>query len=61
MSQTLAEVENEVLADGREWTRRQLEQRLQAQADQFTACLRSGWTKPLRGGGVWAFTLARER
>ena len=42
MSHTLAEVENVLLADGREWTRRQLEQRLQAQADQFTACLRSG-------------------
>ena len=31
---SLAEVEAEVLAEGREWTRRRLEQRLQELADQ---------------------------
>ncbi len=31
---SLREIELEVLAEGREWTRRRLEQRLQAEADR---------------------------
>jgi hypothetical protein len=42
MSQTLAELESEVLREGREWTRRRLEQRLQAHANELTACPESG-------------------
>jgi hypothetical protein len=34
---TLKELEAEVLAEGREWTRRRLQQRLQAQADKAGA------------------------
>jgi len=42
MSQTLTELENAVLAEGREWTRVRLQERLQAEADQLTACPQSG-------------------
>jgi hypothetical protein len=35
--QTLKEVEAEVLAEGREWTRQRLQQRLQAQAEEAGA------------------------
>ena len=34
---SLKEVEAEVLAEGREWTRQRLQQRLQAQADEAGA------------------------
>ncbi len=34
----LRQIEQEVLAQGREWTRRRLEQALQAQSDQMPAC-----------------------
>jgi hypothetical protein len=34
---TLKELEAEVLAEGREWTRRRLQQRLQAQAEKAGA------------------------
>ena len=33
-AQTLRDIELEVLAEGREWTRRRLEQRLQEEADR---------------------------
>jgi hypothetical protein len=36
-AQTLKEVEAEVLAEGREWTRQRLQQRLQAQAEEAGA------------------------
>lgn len=42
MSQRLATIETEVLAEGREWTRTLLQQRLQAEADTLTACPDSG-------------------
>lgn len=35
--QSLKEVEAEVLAEGREWTRQRLQQRLQAQAEESGA------------------------
>lgn len=35
--QSLKELEAEVLAEGREWTRQRLQQRLQAQADEAGA------------------------
>jgi hypothetical protein len=35
--QSLKELEAEVLAEGREWTRQRLQQRLQAQAEQAGA------------------------
>lgn len=35
--QSLKEVEAEVLAEGREWTRQRLQQRLQAQAEEAGA------------------------
>src|SRR5271166_5485422 len=39
----LLEVEAQILAEGREWTRQRLEERLQAQADQIGAlCPQSG-------------------
>jgi len=39
----LLEVEAQTLAEGREWTRQRLEERLQAQADQIGAlCPQSG-------------------
>jgi hypothetical protein len=33
---TLAEIEEEVLAEGREWTRQRLQQKLQEQADRIS-------------------------
>jgi hypothetical protein len=36
-AQSLKEVEAEVLAEGREWTRQRLQQRLQAQAEEAGA------------------------
>jgi hypothetical protein len=33
---TLAEIEEEVLAEGREWTRQRLQQRLQQRADRIS-------------------------
>jgi hypothetical protein len=42
MNQILSELESEALAQGREWTRRQLEERLQAQAEELTTCPDSG-------------------
>jgi hypothetical protein len=33
---TLAEIEEEVLAEGREWTRQRLEQKLQERADRIS-------------------------
>jgi len=55
MNQRLAALETEVLTEGREWTRRRLEQRLQAQADELRACPESGLVlKRLR---VHRFTL----
>jgi hypothetical protein len=40
---TLRQLEQEVLAEGREWTRRRLEKRLQAESDQMpTVCPKTG-------------------
>ena len=39
---TLRQMENEVLLEGREWTRQRLEQRLQAQAETLVVCPQSG-------------------
>ncbi len=55
MNPSLAEMEGEVLAEGREWTRLRLEQRLQAEAAQFTACPQSGLL--LKRRRVHRFTL----
>ncbi len=43
MSATLKEIESRTLADGREWTRRELERRLQEEADRIApVCPGSG-------------------
>lgn len=42
MSRGLLALETEVLQEGREWTRRRLEQELQAEANALTACPDSG-------------------
>lgn len=43
MSATLATIEKEVLEEGREWTRRRLQERLQQAADSIPAvCGQSG-------------------
>ncbi len=55
MNQRLAQMESEVLAEGREWTRRRLEERLQAEADRLTACPQSGLV--LKKRRVHRFTL----
>jgi hypothetical protein len=65
---SLREIELKVLAEGREWTRRRLEQRLQQEADRELAVLmldawqayftRLGsrqWPSPLNGALQWLF------
>jgi len=41
---TLAEIEEEVLAEGREWTRRRLEQKLQERAERISQNFSPGRT-----------------
>ena len=41
---TLAEIEEEVLAEGREWTRQRLEQKLQERADRISQSFSPGAT-----------------
>ena len=51
-SKSLREIELEVLEEGREWTRRRLEQRLQQEADRHGGVFppkRSQGTSPAKG------------